>query len=68
MYSSKIVRVLSNSNLDNFVFSYLAELGFIYLFKLKSSSSFFERKFQPIAFAPNDISLSSNQDTNQFLV
>ena len=29
---------------------------------------FFEREFQPMAFAPDDSSLSSDQDTNQFLV
>ena len=29
---------------------------------------FFEREFQPIAFVPNNSSLSSDQDTNQFLV
>ena len=30
--------------------------------------NFFERKFQSIAFAPDDSSLSSDQDTNQFLM
>ena len=29
---------------------------------------FFEREFQPMASASNDISLSSDQDTNQFFV
>ena len=29
---------------------------------------FFLREFQPMAFAPNDSSLSLDQDTNQFLV
>ena len=29
---------------------------------------FFFREFQPMASAPDDSSLSSNQDTNQFLV
>ena len=29
---------------------------------------FFLREFQPMAFAPNDSSLLSDQDTNQFLV
>ena len=28
----------------------------------------FEREFQPMVFAPNDSSISSDQDTNQFLV
>ena len=28
----------------------------------------FFREFQPMASAPNDSSLSSDQDTNQFLV
>ena len=29
---------------------------------------FFEREFQPMASAPEDNSLSTDQDTNQFLV
>ena len=29
---------------------------------------FFEREFQPMASAPDDSSLSTDQDTNQFLV
>ena len=29
---------------------------------------FFLREFQPIAFTPDDSSLSSDQNTNQFLV
>ena len=29
---------------------------------------FFEREFQPMTSAPDDSSISSNQDTNQFLV
>ena len=29
---------------------------------------FFEREFQPMMFALDDSSLSSDQDTNQFLV
>ena len=29
---------------------------------------FFFREFQPMASAPDDSSLSSDQDTNQFLV
>ena len=29
---------------------------------------FFNREFQPIASVPNDSYLSSNQDTNKFLV
>ena len=29
---------------------------------------FFEREFQPMASAPNDNFLSSDQDTNRFLV
>ena len=29
---------------------------------------FFEREFQPMASAPDNSSLSSDQDTNQFLV
>ena len=36
--------------------------------KEKKMVSFFLRKFQSIASTPDDISLSSNQDTNQFLV
>ena len=31
-------------------------------------SFYFFNKFQPIVFTPNDNSLLSNQDTNQFLV
>ena len=29
---------------------------------------FFKREFQPMAFTPDDNSLLSDQDTNQFLV
>ena len=29
---------------------------------------FFEKEFQPKAFTPDDSSLSSDQDTDQFLV
>ena len=43
----------------------------LYIFSLKTIlliiMIFFEREFQPMASAPNDSSLSSNQDTNQFL-
>ena len=36
--------------------------------KKKRIITFFLRVFQPMTFAPNDSSLSSDQDTNQFLV
>ena len=29
---------------------------------------FFKKEFQPMTSAPNDISLSSDQDTNQFFI
>ena len=36
--------------------------------KKKRIITFFLRVFQPMTFAPNDSSLSLDQDTNQFLV
>ena len=44
----------------NYYYYYLRE-GFKFFF-------FLERKFQPMAFASDNSSLSSDQDTNQFLV
>ena len=41
---------------------------FINLQSHKNKTNFFFKGFQPMASAPDDSSLSSNQDTNQFLV
>ena len=45
-------------------------ISFIFIIGNKNFQKmiFFLREFQPMAFAPNNSSLSSNQDTNQFLV
>ena len=44
------------------------EVRVLNLHATAGSYFFFLREFQPMAFAPDDSSLSSDQDTNQFLV
>ena len=51
-----------------FIYKNLTWPNTIFLFLLFYFILFFEREFQLMVSAPNDSSLSSDQDTNQFLV